>query len=89
MPEERPEEHEERVELLLDMIALAFQTDTTRVSTFMFGKEVSGRSFPEIGVPGGHHGHWRTRARTRSTRRRQRAAARIVRGTGALPGAGP
>jgi hypothetical protein len=56
MPEERPEEHEERVELLLDMIALAFQTDTTRVSTFMFGNSVSNINFSFLdGVRGAHH----------------------------------
>jgi len=42
---------------MFDLLTLAYQTDLTRVSTFMFGKEVSGRSFPEIGVPGGHHGY--------------------------------
>ena len=41
---------------MLDMIALAFQTDTTRVSTFMFGNAVSGRNFSFLdGVTGGHH----------------------------------
>ena len=39
----------------LSIYALAYQTDLTRVSTFMIGKEVSGRSYPEIGVPDGHH----------------------------------
>ena len=41
--EGRPETHVEHVRLMLDMIALAFQTDTTRVCTFMFGNAVSGR----------------------------------------------
>jgi hypothetical protein len=41
---------------MLDMIALAFQTDTTRVCTFMFGNAVSGRNFSFLdGVSGGHH----------------------------------
>jgi len=34
---------------------LAFQTDMTRVSTFMMSKEQTGRAYPEIGVPDGHH----------------------------------
>ncbi len=55
-PEEVPSAHQEHVRLMLDLIALAFQTDTTRVATFMFGNSVSniGFSFLE-GVKGGHH----------------------------------
>jgi hypothetical protein len=41
--------------LMYDLLALAYQCDLTRVGTFMIGKEVSGRSYPEIGVPDGHH----------------------------------
>ena len=52
-----PGTFEEHCRLMFDLLTLAYQTDLTRVSTFMFGKEVSGRSFPEIGVPGGHHGY--------------------------------
>lgn len=55
-PEGRPDEHVEHVRLMLDMIAVAFQTDTTRVGTFMFGNAVSGRNFSFLeGVSGGHH----------------------------------
>lgn len=51
-----PESHVEHVRLMLDMIALAFQTDTTRVCTFMFGNAVSNTSFSFLdGVDGGHH----------------------------------
>lgn len=51
-----PSEHAEHVRLMLDMIALAFQTDTTRVCTFMFGNAVSGRNFSFLeGVRGSHH----------------------------------
>jgi len=52
-----PGTFEAHCRLMFDLLTLAYQTDLTRVSTFMFGKEVSGRSFPEIGVPGGHHGY--------------------------------
>ena len=52
-----PDTFEEHCRLMFDLLTLAYQTDLTRVATFMFGKEVSGRSFPEIGVPGGHHGY--------------------------------
>jgi len=55
-PGELPDQHEEHVRLMLDMIALAFQTDTTRVCTFMFGNAVSGRNFSFLeGVTAGHH----------------------------------
>jgi hypothetical protein len=41
---------------MLDMMALAFQTDSTRICTFMFGNEVSNTSFSFLdGVRGGHH----------------------------------
>jgi hypothetical protein len=51
-----PKEHLEHVRLMLDMIALAFQTDTTRVSTFMFGNAVSNQNFSFLeGVSGSHH----------------------------------
>jgi len=55
-PAERPHDHAEHVRLMMDMIALAFQTDTTRVATFMFGNAVSNVSFRFLeGVSAGHH----------------------------------
>lgn len=53
---ERGDNHSEQVRLMLDIMALAFWTDSTRVSTFMFGNSVSGRnfSFLEAGL-GSHH----------------------------------
>lgn len=55
-PTDQPVNHAEHVRLMLDMIALAFQTDTTRVSTFMFGNAVSNVSFRFLpGVSAGHH----------------------------------
>jgi len=51
-----PSTFKEHAELMYDLWALAFQTDLTRVGTFMMGKEVTGRSYPEIGVSSGHHG---------------------------------
>lgn len=51
-----PAGHADHVRLILDMIALAFQTDTTRVCTFMFGNSVSGKNFSFLDdVKGGHH----------------------------------
>lgn len=55
-PTDRPVDHAEHVRLMLDMIAIAFQSDTTRVSTFMFGNAVSNVSFRFLeGVSAGHH----------------------------------
>ncbi len=49
-------DHTEQVRLMLDIIVLGFWTDSTRVATFMFGNEVSGRNFSFLeGVSGGHH----------------------------------
>src|SRR5690606_38645250 len=51
-----PRSHQEHVQLMLDMIVLAFQTDTTRISTFMFGNSVSNINFSFLdGVSGAHH----------------------------------
>lgn len=55
-PPEDPGQYAEHVRLMLDMMALAFQTDTTRISTFMFGNAVSNVSFRWLdGVRIGHH----------------------------------
>jgi hypothetical protein len=55
-PEEPPKVFAEHVKLMLDMMALAFQTDTTRIITFMFGNAVSGQNMSFIDtVSGGHH----------------------------------
>ncbi len=53
---ERTMDHTEHVRLMLDLMVLAFQTDSTRVATFMFGNSVSGKNFSFLeGVKGGHH----------------------------------
>ncbi len=50
-----PHEFAVRVRLMMDMIVLAFQTDSTRIVTFTYPNEGSTRSYPEIGVQAGHH----------------------------------
>jgi hypothetical protein len=50
-----PEQFPEYARLMLDLQVLAYQTDLTRVSTFMMAKEISGRTYPEIGMSEGHH----------------------------------
>jgi len=54
-PEGVPAVFEDHLDLMLDLQVLAFQTDLTRVITFMLGKEQSPRPYPQIGVPEAHH----------------------------------
>ena len=55
-PAANPAQFGDHVRLMLDMIAVAFQTDTTRICTFMFNNEVSNQNFSFVdGVSGGHH----------------------------------
>jgi len=49
-------DHGEHCRIMMDLMALALWSDSTRVSTFMFGNDVTGRNFSFIdGVNGGHH----------------------------------
>ncbi len=50
-----PRELTKHSELMMDMITLAMQTDSTRIISFMFTNAGSNRSYPEIGVSEGHH----------------------------------
>ena len=55
MPAGIPREFHEHVRLMGDLLILAFQTDNTRIATFMMANEGSNRSYNEIGVREGHH----------------------------------
>ena len=50
-----PASYEDHAKLMFDLQVLAFQTDLTRVTTFMLGRELSGRTYAKIGVPDSHH----------------------------------
>lgn len=50
-----PREYREHIRLMCDMMVLAFQTDSTRIATFMLANAGSNRSYRDIGVPDGHH----------------------------------
>jgi hypothetical protein len=50
-----PQDYREHIRLMYDIMTLAFQTDTTRICTFMYANEGSTRPYPFIGVPEGHH----------------------------------
>jgi hypothetical protein len=55
VPDGVPEEYAQHVRLMCDMLVLAFQTDSTRVATFMFADEGSNRNYRQIGIREGHH----------------------------------
>jgi hypothetical protein len=55
MPVGVPESFEGYARIMFDLEVLAFQTDITRVVTYVLGKESSNRAYPEIGVPEAHH----------------------------------
>jgi hypothetical protein len=50
-----PSTYDEHVKLMCDLQVLAYQTDLTRIVTFMLGREFSGVTYPQIGVPDAHH----------------------------------
>ena len=54
-PAGTPDDYGEHIRLNCDMIVLAFQTDTTRIATFMFANAGSNRSYRHIGIADGHH----------------------------------
>jgi hypothetical protein len=50
-----PTKFDDYIQVMFDMMILAFQTDATRVATFLLANEGSNRSFPELEIPQGHH----------------------------------
>jgi hypothetical protein len=50
-----PMSYEEHAQIMFDLIVLAYQTDMTRVISFMVGREESGATYPQIGVTEPHH----------------------------------
>jgi hypothetical protein len=50
-----PKDYRDHVRLMFDIMALALQTDMTRICTFMYANEGSTRPYPTIGVSEGHH----------------------------------
>tara|TARA_A100001037_G_C15120411_1_gene623523 strand:- start:413 stop:1711 length:1299 start_codon:yes stop_codon:yes gene_type:complete len=55
LPDGIPSSYEEHIRLMGDMMVLAFQTDMTRIATFMLANEGSNKSYRFIGVNEGHH----------------------------------
>jgi hypothetical protein len=54
-PEGTPKDTDEHIRQMFDLLALAFQTDSTRVASYMLANEGSNRSYPMVGVNDGHH----------------------------------
>ena len=50
-----PETFVEHAELMFDLLAVAYQSDLTRVFSFMMSREASQRTYPELNIPGTHH----------------------------------
>jgi hypothetical protein len=50
-----PFDYEEHITLMYELMALAYQANITRVATFMISREVSNRTYPQVGVTDGHH----------------------------------
>lgn len=60
VPEDRrpggiPPSFQEHIRMQFDLMALAYQTDSTRIATFMLAHDGSNRPFPELGIHSGHH----------------------------------
>lgn len=55
VPDGVPSTYEAHIRAMFDILVLAFQTDSTRIASFMLAHDGSNRSFPEIGVPDSHH----------------------------------
>ena len=50
-----PDDHQEHTKLMFDLMAIAYQANITRISTFMMAREVSYRTFPMLGISEGFH----------------------------------
>jgi hypothetical protein len=50
-----PQNYEQHIRLMADILVLAFRTDLTRISTFVFANDGSNREYGLIGIPEGHH----------------------------------
>jgi hypothetical protein len=55
-PEGIPVDFDEHVRIMFELQTLAFLTDSTRITTFMIGREGSNNTYRQIGVPDAHHG---------------------------------
>ena len=54
-PSAMPDSYDEHAKLMFELLALAYQADQSRIFTFMLARELSQRSYPQVGVPEPHH----------------------------------
>ncbi len=54
-PDGVPADYGEHMNLMCDLLVMAFQTDSTRIATLMLAADGTNRAFPQIGIPEGHH----------------------------------
>jgi len=54
-PDGIPVDYADHVKLMYDLQVIAFQADLTRISTLIYAREASPKTYPQIGVPDGHH----------------------------------
>ena len=54
-PSSIPQDYGQYSRLMMDLMVVAWQSDMTRVASFMLGREGSNRAYPEIGISDGHH----------------------------------
>ena len=54
-PKGIPQEYQDHLRLMFDLLAMSFQTDSTRLATFLLAHEGSNRNFPSLGISEGHH----------------------------------
>jgi hypothetical protein len=54
-PSSIPDDYTQYATLMMDLQVIAWQTDMTRVASFMLGRDGSNRSYREIGISDGHH----------------------------------
>ncbi|HEV8544432.1 MAG TPA: DUF1552 domain-containing protein, partial [Verrucomicrobiae bacterium] len=50
-----PRSYQEHMQIMYSMLLLAFQTDSSRIATFLLAGDGNNRAYPEIGIPEGHH----------------------------------
>ena len=55
LPTGIPGDFGEHMDLMFDLLAMAFETDSTRISTLLLAGDGSNREYPQIGIPEGHH----------------------------------
>ena len=67
-----PSDYGEHMRLMFDLLALAFQTDSTRIATLLLAGDGTNYAFPQIDIPEGHH--WLTHAQRRSPEAAEKVA---------------